>query len=325
MKAVVATGAGGPDVLDLVDRPTPAPGPTEIRVEVAAAGVNRPDVVQRQGKYPPPPGASDILGLELAGTVDRVGAEVTRFRPGDRVMALVAGGGYAETAIVDETNALPVPDGMSMIEAAAFPETYFTVWSNVFERARLAAGETILIHGGTSGIGTTAIQLAGCFSARVITTVGSAEKAQAAAGLGADRVVNYRTEDFVAATLEMTGGRGADVVLDMVGADYLQRNFDAVAVDGRIAQIAFLSGSKGNFDLRPILVKRLALIGSTLRARPVGMKAELASALERHVLPLLRERKAIPVIDSTFELGDVRSAHARMDAGAHVGKIVLTT
>ncbi|WP_167647211.1 NAD(P)H-quinone oxidoreductase [Mameliella alba] len=324
MKAVVASGAGGPEILDLVDRPTPEPGPTEIRVKVAAAGVNRPDVVQRQGNYPPPPGASDVLGLELAGIVESTGANVTRFQPGDRVMALVAGGGYAEFAIVDQTNALPVPDGISMVEAAAFPETYFTVWSNLFERAGLAAGETVLIHGGTSGIGTTAIQLAKCFSAKVITTVGSAEKAQAAVGLGADRVVIYKTEDFVAATLEATEGRGADVVLDMVGADYLQRNFDAVAVDGRIAQIAFLSGSKGSFDLRPILVKRLALIGSTLRARPVSMKAELAAELEQHVLPLLRERKAIPVIDSTFALHDVRAAHARMDKGAHIGKIVLT-
>ncbi|WP_319825892.1 NAD(P)H-quinone oxidoreductase [Thalassovita sp.] len=324
MKAVVANGAGGPDVLQVVDRPIPEPGPREIRIKVAAAGVNRPDAVQRQGNYPPPPGASDVLGLELAGTVETMGRNVTRFRQGDRVMALVAGGGYAESAIVDETNALPVPEGMSMVEAAAFPETYFTVWSNVFERARLTAGETILIHGGTSGIGTTAIQLAKCFSARVITTVGSAEKAQAARGLGADRVINYKTEDFVAATLDMTDGGGADVVLDMVGADYLQKNFDAVAVDGRIAQIAFLSGSKGTFDLRPILVKRLALIGSTLRARPVSMKAELASALEHHVLPLLRERKAIPVIDSTFKLGDVRLAHTRLDTGAHIGKIVLT-
>lgn len=323
MKAVVAEGAGGPEVLKLVDRAVPEPGETEIRVKVAAAGVNRPDVVQRQGNYPPPQGASDVLGLELSGTVDSVGSKVTRFSPGDPVMALVAGGAYAEWAVVDETNALPVPVGMSMIEAAGFPETYFTVWSNVFDRARLVPGETILIHGGTSGIGTTAIQLAKCFSCKVIATVGSPEKAEATLRLGADRVVEYRKEDFVAATLDMTGGRGADVVLDMVGADYMQKNMEAVAIDGRIAQIAFLTGSQGEFDLRPILTKRLALIGSTLRARPVAMKAKLATSLEQNVLPLLAERKAIPVIDSTFALDDVRSAHARIDSD-HIGKIILT-
>ncbi len=239
-------------------------------------------------------------------------------------MALVAGGAYAQTAVVDEKNAMPVPVGIKMVKAAAFPETYFTVWSNVFERAGLKSGETLLIHGGTSGIGTTALQLAKCFGARVITTVGSPEKARAAIDLGADQVVEYRTGDFVAATREMTTGQGADVILDMVGASYIQRNFEAAAVDGRIAQIAFMTGSKGEFDLRPLLVKRLAMIGSTLRARPVSMKADLASALEKHVLPLLAARKAVPVIDSAFPLSEVREAHARMDAGEHVGKIVLT-
>lgn len=324
MKAVIANGAGGPDVLEIVERPRPTPGDTEILVKVHAAGVNRPDIVQRQGNYPPPPGASDILGLELAGTVEAVGPSVSRFSTGQMVMALVAGGAYAEYAVVDESNALDVPDGMSMVEAAAFPETYFTVWSNVFERAKLHPGETILIHGGTSGIGTTAVQLAKCFGARVIATVGTPEKARAVLELGADHAVQYKVDDFVAATHKFTDGRGADVILDMVGADYMQRNLDAVAVDGRIAQIAFLSGSKGEFDLRPILVKRLALIGSTLRARPVSMKAELANALTTYVLPLLERRNAIPVIDSTYPLSDVRAAHARMDGGQHIGKIVLT-
>ncbi|WP_417587377.1 NAD(P)H-quinone oxidoreductase [Pararhodobacter oceanensis] len=324
MHAVIANGAGGPEVLDLVERPIPTPERTEIRVQIHAAGVNRPDVVQRQGNYPPPAGASDILGLELAGVVDAVGADVTRFKAGDRVMALVAGGAYAEYAVVDESNALPVPEGVTMVEAAAIPETYFTVWSNLFERAALVAGETVLIHGGTSGIGTTAIQLAKCFGARVIATVGSDEKAEAAARIGADHVVNYRTQDFVAETLAATGGKGADVVLDMVGAAYMQRNFEAVAVDGRIAQIAFMSGSKVEIDMRPILVKRLTLAGSTLRARPVAMKAVLAAALEQKVLPLLAARKALPVIDSTYPLAQVREAHARMDGGAHIGKIVLT-
>ncbi|WP_458792993.1 NAD(P)H-quinone oxidoreductase [Yoonia sp. MH D7] len=324
MKAVIANSAGGPEVLDVVDRPVPTPSATEIRVKVHAAGVNRPDVVQRQGNYPPPAGITDILGLELAGVVDTVGAEVTRFKEGERVMALVAGGAYAEYAVVDESNALAMPDSMTMVEGAAFPETYFTVWSNVFERARLKAGETILIHGGTSGIGATAIQLAKCLGANVITTVGSAEKAEAAVKIGADKVVNYKIEDFVTATLEMTNGKGVDVILDMVGADYIQRNFEAVAVDGRIAQIAFMSGSKGKFDLRPILVKRLTMIGSTLRARPVAMKAELAAALKTNVLPLLAERKAIPIIDSTFTLAQVRDAHSRIDGGQHIGSIVLT-
>ncbi|WP_417597338.1 NAD(P)H-quinone oxidoreductase [Pararhodobacter oceanensis] len=324
MHAVIANGAGGPEVLDLIERPIPTPERTEIRVQIHAAGVNRPDVVQRQGNYPPPSGASDILGLELAGVVDAVGADVTRFKAGDRVMALVAGGAYADFAVVDESNALPVPEGVSMVEAAAIPETYFTVWSNLFERAGLVVGEAVLIHGGTSGIGTTAIQLAKCFGARVIATVGSDEKAEAAARIGADHVVNYKSQDFVAETLAATGGKGADVVLDMVGAAYMQRNFEAVAVDGRIAQIAFMSGSKVEIDMRPILVKRLTLAGSTLRARPVAMKAALAAALEQKVLPLLAARKALPVIDSTYSLAQVREAHARMDGGAHIGKIVLT-
>jgi NADPH:quinone reductase len=324
MRAVVAAGAGGPDVLRIVERPRPTPGSGEILIRVRAAGVNRPDVMQRQGNYPPPPGSTDVFGLELAGEVMAVGAGVARFRPGDHAMALVASGAYAEWAVAHETNALKVPDGMSLVEAGAFPETYFTVWSNLFERAGLKAGETVLIHGGSSGIGTTSIQLAKAFGARTIVTVGSDEKAAACLKLGADHSINYRAEDFVARAKALTGGAGPEVILCMVGGPYIQRNLDCVAVDGRIAQIAFQQGSRADLDLLPLLMKRLTLTGSTLRARPVEMKARLAAALEAKVLPLLAEGRARPVIDSTFPFERVADAHARMDGGAHVGKIVLT-
>ncbi|MFC6490580.1 NAD(P)H-quinone oxidoreductase [Nitratireductor sp. GCM10026969] len=323
MKAVIAREAGGPEVLSVVERPWPAPGEGEVLVRVHAAGVNRPDVMQREGAYPPPPGASDILGLEIAGKVEDCGPGVTRFAVGDAVMGLVAGGAYAEWAVVHETNALKVPEGMSFIEAAAFPETYFTVWSNVFERARLAAGETILIHGGASGIGTTAIQLAVARGARVIVTAGSPEKCAACLKLGAAVAIDYKREDFVEAARRATDGRGPDVILDMVGGDYIQRNLDAVAVDGRIAQIAFQHGPRADLNLTPLLMKRITLTGSTLRARPVEMKAALARALEREVLPLLAQGRARPVIDTTFPLAAVADAHRRIDSGAHVGKIVL--
>ncbi|MGX9854546.1 NAD(P)H-quinone oxidoreductase [Limimaricola variabilis] len=324
MRAIVAQNAGGPEVLDLVQRPRPKPGAGEVLVRVQAAGVNRPDVMQREGNYAPPPGATDIFGLELAGTVEELGEGVTRFTRGEQVMGLVAGGAYAEWAVVHESNALPVPEGMDIVSAAAVPETYFTVWSNVFERAGLARGETILLHGGTSGIGTTAIQLAKCFGARVIATAGSEEKCEAARRVGADVAINYRTEDFVEAARAATDGRGPEVVLDMVGGDYMQRNMEVVAIDGRISQIAYQKGSRADLDMMPLLIKRLTLTGSTLRARPVEMKARLAAELERHVLPLLAEGRALPLIDSTFPLERVRDAHARMDAGSHVGKIVLT-
>ncbi|MGK9168989.1 NAD(P)H-quinone oxidoreductase [Inquilinus limosus] len=323
-RAAVAPVPGGPEALTIVERDRPVPGQGQALVRVHAAGVNRPDVMQRQGLYPPPPGASDVLGLELAGVVESLGPGAGRFKLGDRVMALVASGAYAEWAVIDEMVALPVPDGMSFVEAGAFPETYFTVWSNLFERAGLKAGETVLIHGGTSGIGTTAIQLAKAFGARVIVTAGSPEKCAASRSVGADIAIDYRAEDFVAAARDVTGGKGPDVILDMVGGDYIRRNLDAVAVDGRIAQIAFQRGSKVDLDLMPLMLKRVTLTGSTLRARPVAMKAALAAALAEHVLPLVAAGKAKPLIDTTFPFDRVAEAHARMESGAHVGKIVLT-
>ncbi|MDW9374050.1 NAD(P)H-quinone oxidoreductase [Sinorhizobium meliloti] len=322
-RAVIASRPGGPEVLQIVERLRPVPGEGEMLVRVSAAGINRPDVMQRQGNYPPPPGASDILGLELAGVVESLGSGVRRFKPGNRVMALVHSGAYAEWAVVQEASALPVPDGMSLVEAGAFPETYFTVWSNVFERAGLKPGETLLIHGGTSGIGTTALMLAKAIGAKVIVTAGSPEKCEACLKLGADGAIDYRRQDFVAVSKELTGGRGPDVILDMVGGDYIARNLEAVAVDGRIAQIAFQKGSKAEVDFLPLLMKRITLTGSTLRARPLAMKAKLAASLEEHVLPVLARGEARPLIDSTYPFEQVADAHARMDSGSHTGKIVL--
>ncbi|MCO5966235.1 NAD(P)H-quinone oxidoreductase [Sinorhizobium meliloti] len=322
-RAVIASRPGGPEVLQIVERLRPVPGEGEMLVRVSAAGINRPDVMQRQGNYPPPPGASDILGLELAGVVESLGSGVRRFKPGNRVMALVHSGAYAEWAVVQEASALPVPDGMSLVEAGAFPETYFTVWSNVFERAGLKRGETLLIHGGTSGIGTTALMLAKAIGAKVIVTAGSPEKCEACLKLGADGAIDYRRQDFVAVSKELTGGRGPDVILDMVGGDYIARNLEAVAVDGRIAQIAFQKGSKAEVDFLPLLMKRITLTGSTLRARPLAMKAKLAASLEEHVLPVLARGEARPLIDSTYPFEQVAGAHARMDSGSHTGKIVL--
>ncbi|CAH1687015.1 Putative PIG3 family NAD(P)H quinone oxidoreductase [Hyphomicrobiales bacterium] len=322
-RVVVAPVPGGPDALKIVERERPTPGPGQALVRVHAAGINRPDVMQRQGNYPPPPGASDVLGLELAGVVESLGPGTTRLKPGDRVMALVASGAYAEWAVVDETVALPIPDGMSFVEAGAFPETYYTVWSNLFQRAGLKAGETVLIHGGTSGIGTTAILLAKALGARVLVTAGSDEKCAASRAVGADLAINYRTQDFVAVARAATDGQGPEVILDMVGGDYIPRNLDCIAADGRIAQIAFQHGSKLELDLLPLLMKRITFTGATLRARPVAMKAALTASLAEHVLPLLAAGKAKPLIDSTFPFADVAKAHARMDAGAHVGKIVL--
>ena len=323
MRAVIAEGGGGPEVLKLATRPVPRPGPGEILVRVAAAGVNRPDVLQRQGAYPPPPGAPDILGLEIAGEVVETGAGAARFAPGARVMALVAGGGYADYAVVHETNALPVPDGLTFKQAGAVPETYFTVWTNVFERGALKEGETFLVHGGTSGIGTTAIQLAKAFGARVIATAGSAGKCDACRELGADLAVNYREADFVKEVKGFTGGRGADVILDMVGGDYIPRNHEAAAQDGRIVQIAFLKTSKVELNFMRLMLKRLTHTGSTLRSRPVAEKAAIAAALADRVLPLLAGGRCLPVMDSEFPLERVADAHRRMDGGEHIGKIVL--
>ena len=323
MTAIEITRPGGPEVLVAGSRPVPLPASGEILIRVVAAGVNRPDVFQRQGAYPPPPGASDLPGLEVAGTVAALGEGARRYAIGDPVCALANGGGYAQFVTVHETHALPVPHGLSMVEAAAIPETFFTVWVNVFERGQLKAGETLLVHGGTSGIGTTAIMLAKAFGAQVIASVGSADKAAACRRLGADVVVNYREEDFVAATKAATGGKGANVILDMVGGDYVQKNYAAAAESGRIVQIAFLKGEKVQLDLRPIMMKRLIHTGSTLRPRSVAEKQAIAAALEEKVWPLLRAGRCKPLIDSTFPMAQAAAAHARMESSAHIGKIIL--
>ncbi|MDR6631484.1 putative PIG3 family NAD(P)H quinone oxidoreductase [Phyllobacterium sp. 1468] len=323
MTAIEITAPGGPLVLKPGERSVPEPKAGELLIKVRAAGVNRPDVLQRQGHYPPPAGASDIPGLEIAGDVVAIGEGVTRFRAGERVTALVAGGGYAQYCVVHETNALPVPAGYGFIEAAAIPETFFTVWHNVFERGGLQSGETFLVHGGSSGIGTTAIHLAKAFGATVITTAGSDEKCEACQKLGADRAINYRNEDFVEAIKEMTGGKGVNLILDMVGGDYTERNYDAAALDGRIVQIAFLNGAKVTTDISKLMVKRLTHTGSTLRNRPVEFKAGIARELELKVWPLLVERRVAPVIDMIYPLHEAWRAHERIEDGRHIGKIVL--
>ena len=324
MKAVITAGPGGPEVLHIGTRPRPEPRRNEILIAVEAAGVNRPDVLQRQGAYPPPPGAPDLLGLEVAGTVAALGPQTTRHRPGDKVLALVPGGGYAQYCLAHETNALPVPPGLTIVEAGAIPETYFTVWTNVFESGALKAGETLLVHGGTSGIGTTAIALAKAFGARVIATAGSPDKVAACLKLGTDVAVDYRAADFVAETLKATDQKGADVILDMVGGDYVARNYAAAAPRGRIVQIAHLSGAKATVDLRLLMIKRRIHTGSTLRPRSAAEKAVIAEALRAKVWPLLAEGRCKPVIDSTFPLAEAAKAHQRMESSAHIGKIVLT-
>jgi NADPH2:quinone reductase len=323
MTAIGIKAPGGPEVLVLEQRAVPSPGEGEILVKVAAAGVNRPDVMQRQGLYPPPPGAPDIPGLEIAGEIVALGSGVKRWKIGDRVMALVVGGGYAEYCLAQASHVLPVGT-LPIIEAAAIPETFLTVWHNVFERGALKAGETLLVHGGSSGIGTTAIQLAKAFGARVITTAGSAEKCAACRKLGADVAINYKTEDFVAATKAATGDKGADVILDMVGGDYIARNYEAAAVEGRIVQIAFQGGPKAEVNFMRLMLKRLHHTGSTLRSRSNADKAAIARAVEDNVLPLLAAGKVKPIIYKTFPLKDAASAHALMESSAHIGKIVLT-
>ena len=324
MRAVAIREPGGPEVLTIEERPVPVPGEEEILVAVAAAGVNRPDVMQRRGHYPPPPGAPDIPGLEISGIVAGAGSEVTRFREGDQVVALVPGGGYAEYCTVHASNALPLPEPLTLAEAAGVPETTFTVWSNVFERGGLRPGEWLLVHGGTSGIGTTAIQLAKAFGALVAVTAGSDEKCERARRLGADLAVNYKSDDFVERVVEATAGSGADLILDMVGGDYLERNIAAAAEEGRIVQISTLAGPVTRVDLRTIMQKRLTLTGSTLRNRPVAFKAELARSLEEVVWPIIARGRYKPVIDSLFPLGEVVEAHRRIDDPEHVGKIILT-
>jgi NADPH2:quinone reductase len=324
MTAIVIRAPGGPEMLVPQERPVPPLGNHEVLVKVAAAGVNRPDVIQRKGLYPPPAGATDIPGLEVAGEVVGLGAAVTRWKPGDHVMGLVVGGGYAQFCPVHESHALPAPPNLSAIEAAAIPETFFTVWHNVFQRGALKSGETLLLHGGSSGIGTAAIQLAKARGARVIVTAGTPDKCEACRQLGADVAVNYKDEDFVAATKAATNGRGADVILDMVGGDYIERNYEAAAVEGRVVQIAFQGSPKAMVDFRRIMLKRLNHTGSTLRARSVEDKGAIARAVEQQVLPLIAAGRVKPVIDSSFALADAAQAHARMESSAHIGKIVLT-
>lgn len=314
---------GAADVLRIEIGAMPKPGDDEVLVRVAAASVNRPDVLQRQGKYPPPPGASTILGLDIAGEIVAVGPQVDRWRVGDRVCALVAGGGYAEYCAAPAAQCLPVPAGFSMIEAGAIPETFFTVWTNLFQRARLTVGETVLIHGGSSGIGTTAIQLAHVNGARVFATAGSSAKCAACRDLGADLALNYHDTDFVPVVREATAGRGVNVILDMVGGSYVARNLAALAVDGRLTQIAFVGGSRVELDLREVMTKRLTITGSTLRPRSVAEKGAIARDLETHVWPLLARGAVRPVIFRTFPLAEAAAAHRLLEDGNHVGKIVL--
>ena len=325
MTVIGISKPGGPEVLVPETRAVPAPGPDEILIRVAAAGVNRPDVAQRSGSYPPPPGASDLPGLEVAGEVVAVGISARKHRLGDKVMSLVAGGGYAQYCLAQDAQAMAVPAALSMQQAGATPETLMTVWHNVFERGALQAGETLLIHGGSSGIGTMAIQLAKAFGARVIVTVGSQAKADACVKLGADRAINYKTEDFVAEVKTVTSGAGANVILDMVGGDYVERNYDAAAVDGRVVQIAVLGGAKATVNLARLMVKRLHHTGSTLRPRSNADKAAMVAAIEARVMPLLREGRVKPLMDSTFPLQNAADAHRRMETGEHIGKIVLVT
>ncbi|ALC13528.1 NAD(P)H-quinone oxidoreductase [Sphingopyxis sp. 113P3] len=324
MTAVAISEPGGPEVLLSETRAVPRPGPGEVLIRVSAAGVNRPDVLQRMGYYPPPPGASDLPGLEVAGTVAAIGPGGDPELMGQAVCALVAGGGYAEYCVAPAGSCLPVPKGFSMAEAAALPETMFTVWHNLFERAWVKEGDTVLVHGGTSGIGTTAIGLCRLFDIRTVVTCGSAEKCEAARALGADLAVDYSNEDYVAAAKAFTRGRGVDAVLDMVGGDYVPRNLAALAEDGRHVSIAFQRGAKAEIDMSDVMRRRLTLTGSTLRARSAEFKAALADEIHRAVWPLLCEGAWKPAMDEVFPLAEAAAAHMRMQAGAHVGKIVLT-
>jgi putative PIG3 family NAD(P)H quinone oxidoreductase len=323
MTCIEISEPGGPEVLKPGTRPLPVAGAGEVLVRVAAAGVNRPDIMQRQGMYSPPPGVSDIPGLEIAGTVVAVGPEVSRWNVGDTVCALVAGGGYAEYCAAPAPQCLPFPKGVDAVAAAALPETFFTVWANVFGRARLEPGETLLVHGGSSGIGTAAIQIASRLGARVMATAGSAEKCAACEDLGAERAVNYRDEDFVEAAKAFSGGQGVNVILDMVGGDYVARNIAALARGGRIASIAFLQGSKVEVDLMPLLMKHLTITASTLRPQTIEQKGEIANALEERIWPLIEAGDIKPVIDTIFPLADAAEAHRLMESSRHIGKIML--
>jgi putative PIG3 family NAD(P)H quinone oxidoreductase len=324
MTVIAISEPGGPEVLKAEQRPVPIPAENEILIRVAAAGVNRPDLFQRAGFYPPPKGATDLPGLEVAGTVVALGTSVVRWKTGDRVCALTPGGGYAQYAPVDASSALPVPQGFSPIEAAALPETFFTVWHNVFELGNLKSGETLLVHGGASGIGTTAIMLGKAFGATVIVTAGTDEKCAACRDLGADVAVNYRDTDWVAEIKKVTEGRGADVILDMVGGPYIEQNYQAAAIGARIVNIAFLQGSKANVDFMRLMMKRLTHTGSTLRAQPLQAKARIAAALEANVWPRLARGECRPLIHATFPFAEASEAHTLMEANGNIGKIVLT-
>jgi NADPH2:quinone reductase len=323
MIAVEIARPGGPEVLRIVERPTPQPGSDEVLIRVEAAGVNRPDAMQRLGKYPPPPGASDIPGLEIAGTVAALGAGVRTLTTGDRVCALVSGGGYAEYCVAPAVQCLRVPERLDAVSAAAIPETFFTVWTNLFERGGLRAGERALVHGGTSGIGTAAIQLARAFDAVVYATAGSDEKCDVCRRLGAAVAINYKKDDFFEVVKRETGGAGVNVILDIVGADYVARNIDCLGMNGRLVQIGTQAGSRASINLRPILQRRLTLTGSTLRARSVEEKGALAREVERYIWPLLESGRVAPVIDRTYPLAGAADAHRRLESSEHIGKIVL--
>ena len=323
MQAIVATGAGGPDVLRLGEAARPAPRERELLIKVAAAGVNRPDLLQRQGLYPPPPGAPDILGLEIAGQIVARGPAASHFGVGERVLALVPGGGYAQYCLVDERNALPIPAGLSIVEAAAIPETFFTVWTNVFERGRLKAGETLLVHGGTSGIGTMAIMLGRAFGLEVIVTCGGADKCAAARKYGAHHAIDYKNSDFVEEVARITGGQGVNLVLDMVAGDYVMRNLKCLAEDGRHVTIAVQGGVKAELNMAFVMSRRLTLTGSTLRPRTREFKSLLAAEIAANAWPLFETGELRPVMDQTFPLARAAAAHARMESGTHIGKIVL--
>jgi len=325
MRAVEISKPGPPEVLKAVERPDPMPAAGEVRIRVAAAGVNRPDILQRRGAYPPPPGASDLPGLEVAGEIDMLGSGVSEWHVGDRVCALLAGGGYATVCTAPAVQCLPIPRGMDFVAAAAMPEAFFTVWTNVFDRGKLRAGESALFHGGSSGIGTTAIQLAVARGSRVFATAGSDEKCRACEQLGAERAINYRTDDFVDVVKQLTGGRGVDLILDIVGGDYIARDLAALAVEGRLVVIGFMGGDTATIDFRRVLGRRLTITGSTLRPRSTVEKGEIATALRWEVWPLVEQGVVKPIVYRTFPLDDAAAAHRLMESSEHVGKIVLTT
>lgn len=324
MTAIEVSEPGGPEVLKPCTRPVPQPGEGEVLIKVAAAGINRPDVFQREGNYPPPKGATDIPGLEVSGTIVALGPGVTNLREGDVVCALVSGGGYAEYCLADAPLCMPVPAGLDMVQAAALPETTFTVWTNVFERGNLKPGESLLVHGGSSGIGTTAIQMASRLGSRVFTTAGNGAKCAACESLGAEKAINYNDQDFVGVVKDMTDGKGVDVILDMVGGDYIPRNIKALAADGRLVNIAYLQGSTAEVNFMMVMLKRLTLTGSTLRPQPVARKAEIAEALKEKVWPLINDGQIKPVIHATYPLAEAATGHKLMESSHHIGKIVLT-